>query len=1133
MARFTVLIASAAIYLAFHALAVPYSSSGESRLPVEPSRCTQDFFANALPAEATLEKVAIVRKGGSYGEGWKNVAYPVDPTGLPALCAVTVRVRSSSASSYRFGLFLPDEWNSRFLVVGNGGFAGGINWRDMAVGPRHGMASLSTDTGHKSVPTDTTWARHQPQKKTDWGWRAIHGSTVLGKSLVQAYYAHQPLSYSYYSGCSTGGRQGLKELQRFPDSFDGALIGAPAWWTSHLNNYVTQAGLYNLPVTDPKHLSPADIALLAAEVTRQCDAADGVRDGIVSSPDRCDPNLAVLLCADTGSTHKSARLFNKKTRCLTHAQLRTAQNVYSDWTTTESPSSSGHHERRRLLYPGQTLSSEREWYILLSGTEPTPYGVGYARDFLFDNEDFPPWDWRKSFNESVVEYAEAHDPGDATADDYAALRGVRERGGKVVLYHGLADGLVPAKGTGLYWNRTVEALGGDGGGVEDFMRLFYVPGMNHCFGTSVDAPWNFGAAFQAAVMGSETWSVPGFENAEHDALIALVDWVEEGKPIESIIATTWNEPVNPKSGVRRQRPICAWPRRALWDGRGDINDAARVGKGIIASSTGLLLKTLGLRVSCIKIDPYVSVDAGLMAPAEHGECFVLCSGGEVDLDLGNYERYLSVRLTSEHNITTGKVYLNVIQKERRGDYLGKTVQIVPHVTDSIKDWIKRVSKIPVDGSSEEPDVCIIELGGTIGDIESVMRHEAGLGNFMNIHVSYVPTVHGEQKTKPTQHAVKSIRSHGLIPDIVACRCETPLAEPTIAKLALHCQVEADQVLVVRDMPTIYQVPLLLREQKLIPQLQSKLALDKLAVSPDMAAQGTALWDLWKSVVTPTYQEEVKIALVGKYITCQDAYISVVKALEHSAMRIRRKLNLMWIDSSDLEPTTGGGAAQAKYHKAWHDVSTAEGIIVPGGFGHRGTEGMMRVTKWARENNIPFLGVCLGFQVAAIQFARDLCDMPEATSEEFDAQAKHRVVVNMPELDRENMGGTMRLGLRKTIFQQGTEWSRARALYGGVEVIEERHRHRYEINPQLVETLENRGLHFVGKDETGERMEVFELKDHPFFVGTQFHAEYQSQVVHPSRPYLGFIAASAGCLDQVLNQQPVEPFKTVTVLNGTK
>ncbi|KAL2176538.1 CTP synthase N-terminus-domain-containing protein [Thermothelomyces heterothallicus CBS 202.75] len=911
-------------FFAFNTLAVPFGLSRGPRPPAKALRCNRAFFAGrpvGSTGYATFASPSPVAYGGSTSP----------------LCAVAVRVRGSSTSSYRLGLLLPDKWNSRFLVVGNGGFAGGINWLDMI--------------------------------------------------------------------------------------------------------------------------------------------------GIVSTPDRCAPDLTVLLCSGKDNGAKDAPTSRKADS--------------SDWTLSAN---------NELLHPGLTFSSEGEWYLILNGSEPVPYGIGYARDFLFDNDDgggggggsgsggdAPPWDWRTSFNESVVRYADEHDPGDATADDCAALGAVRERGGKVVIYH-------------------------------DFMRLFLVPGVGHCYRTAVDAPWNFGGAFQAGLMGSGVWSVPGLEDAEHDALIALVDWVEKGKPLDGIVATTAQE--------------------TLLVGRWEGHHRLVHGPACHPALTRVrpqLLKTLGLRVSCIKIDPYVSVDAGLMAPAEHGECFVLCSGGEVDLDLGNYERYLSVRLTSDHNITTGKVYLNVIQKERRGDYLGKTVQIVPHVTDSIKEWIRRVSKIPVDGSNEEPDVCIIELGGTIGDIESMpfiealtqLRHEAGSGNFMNIHVSYVPTVHGEQKTKPTQHAVKSIRSHGLIPDIVACRCETPLAESTVAKLALHCQVEADQVLVVRDMPTIYQVPLLLREQELIRQLRAKLALDKLTITPEMVAQGEALWDLWTSVVTPTYQEEVKIALVGKYVRCQDAYLSVVKALEHSAMRIRRKLNLMWIDSSDLEPTTGGGAAQAKYHKAWHDVSTAEGIIVPGGFGHRGTEGMMRVTKWARENNIPFLGVCLGFQVAAIQFARDLCGMPEATSEEFDAQAKELVVVNMPELDKQNMGGTMRLGLRKTIFQPGTEWSRARALYGGVEVIEERHRHRYEINPRLVETLEKAGLHFVGKDETGDRMEVFELKDHPFFVGTQFHAEYQSQVVHPSRPYLGFIAASAGCLDKVLNQKPVEPFKTVTVLNGTK
>jgi len=569
MARLAVVIASIAVFLAYNAFVVPFSLSRGPRpaAAAAPSRCNRAFFADALPDDATLEKVAIVRDGGSYGEGAANVAYPVSPTDLPALCAVTIRVKSSATSSYRFGLFLPYDWNSRFLVVGNGGFAGGINWLDMAAGPRYGMASLSTDTGHSSISTDTTWARNQPEKKTDWGWRAIHGSTVLGKELVRAYYTpDQPLTYSYYSGCSTGGRQGLKELQLFPDSFDGALIGSAAWWTSHLNNYVTQAGLYNLPATDPKHLSIADMNLLADEVTRQCDAADGVRDGIVSSPDQCTPDLTTLLCSKATSAPKTAK------RCLTPAQLSTAQNVYGGWSLPT-------HES---LYPGLTPSSEKQWYLLLNGTEPTPYGIGYARDFLFDAD--PGWDWRTSFNASVVAYADAHDPGDATADHYAALRGVRERGGKVVVYHGLADGLVPTKGTGVYWNRTVEALGGAGekgagwrgqdeGGLDDFMKLFLVPGMQHCWGTVVDAPWSFGGAFQAGVMGSGVWSVPGFEDAEHDMLMALVDWVEDGKPVESVVATTWTTPMDPNSGVKRQRPICAWPRRAVWDGRGDVDDA--------------------------------------------------------------------------------------------------------------------------------------------------------------------------------------------------------------------------------------------------------------------------------------------------------------------------------------------------------------------------------------------------------------------------------------------------------------------------------------------------------------------------------------------------------------------------------
>ncbi|KAJ0299716.1 hypothetical protein COL516b_008832 [Colletotrichum fioriniae] len=529
-----------------------------------------------------------------------------------------------------------------------------------------------------------------------------------------------------------------------------------------------------------------------------------------------------------------------------------------------------------------------------------------------------------------------------------------------------------------------------------------------------------------------------------------------------------------------------------------------VGKGIIASSTGLLLKTLGLRVTSIKIDPYLSVDAGLMAPAEHGECFVLHDGMEVDLDLGNYERYLNIRLTGEHNITTGKVYRHVIDKERRGDYLGKTVQVVPHVTDAIQDWIERVAKIPTDDSGEEPDVCIIELG-------------AGSGNFIQIHVSYVPTIHGEQKTKPTQHAVKTVRSYGLVPDMIACRCEQPLEEATVRKIALLCQVDVPQVLVVRDMPTIYQVPLLLEEQNLIPWLRKAVNLDALSISQSRIAEGAALWKTWASVVSRPYDGEINIALVGKYVKSQDAYLSVVKSLEHSAMHLRKKLNICWVDAEHLE-IQAKSADQAQYHKAWHDVCTASGIIVPGGFGTRGTEGMMKVSKWARENGTPFLGVCLGFQTAIIQYARDFLNIPNATSEEFDAQAENKVVIYMPEISRDKLGGTMRLGLRPTEFQPGSEWSKLRALYGEADSVEERHRHRYEANPAYVEKLSEAGLNFIGKDDTGERMEIFELQNHPYFVGTQFHAEYQSKVLNPSRPYLGFVAASAGCLDRVVKEE---------------
>ncbi|KAF2144149.1 uncharacterized protein K452DRAFT_285385 [Aplosporella prunicola CBS 121167] len=512
-----------------------------------------------------------------------------------------------------------------------------------------------------------------------------------------------------------------------------------------------------------------------------------------------------------------------------------------------------------------------------------------------------------------------------------------------------------------------------------------------------------------------------------------------------------------------------------------------------------------------------------MNPKEHGECFVLNDGGEVDLDLGNYERYLNITLTRENNITTGKIYQHVIEKERRGDYLGKTVQVVPHITDAIQAWIERVARIPVDDTNEEPDVCIIELGGTVGDIESMpfvealtqLRRRAGKNNFLQIHVSYVPTINGEQKTKPTQHAVKSVRSAGLIPDLIACRCELPLEQSTIAKIAHHCQVEIEQVVAVRDMPTIYQVPILLEDQGLVPLLRETLHLEGVSIAPALKKKGDAIWKRWRelTITKDHFYETLNIALVGKYVELHDSYLSVIKSLEHSAMRCRRKLNIIWVDAENLEPHIRA-AEPARFHKAWHDVCTAQGILVPGGFGQRGTEGMMAAAKWARDNKTPYLGICLGMQIAVIEHAREMCGITGATSEEFDAKADDRVIIFMPEIDKATMGGTMRLGLRPTLFQPGSEWSKLRAMYGEAPAVLERHRHRYEVNPAYIEKLEQGGLDFIGKDELGERMEIVELKNHPYFVGVQYHPEYLSRVLEPSKPYLGFIAASAGCLPQI-------------------
>ncbi|KAJ4294023.1 CTP synthase ura7 [Kalmusia sp. IMI 367209] len=555
-----------------------------------------------------------------------------------------------------------------------------------------------------------------------------------------------------------------------------------------------------------------------------------------------------------------------------------------------------------------------------------------------------------------------------------------------------------------------------------------------------------------------------------------------------------------------------------------------VGKGIIASSTGLLLKTIGLKishVSSIKVDPYLNVDAGTMNPKEHGEVFVLSDGGEVDLDLGNYERYLNITLTRDNNITTGKIYQHVIEQERRGVYLGKTVQVVPHITDAIQDWIEKVARIPVDDTNEEPDVCIIELGGTVGDIESMpfveamtqLRRRAGKNNFLQIHVSYVPVINGEQKTKPTQQAIKAVRSAGLIPDLIACRCEIALDQGALEKIAHFCQVDNDQVIMVRDMPSIYQVPMLLEQQGLIASLKKILDLDNLTISDALTKKGKQTWAQWQALTgtqTRNFHDTVEIALVGKYTELHDSYLSVIKSLEHSAMRCNRLLKIRWVDSEHLEQKTQT-QDPAKFHSAWHNLCTAQGVLVPGGFGTRGTEGMVQAAKWARENKTPYLGICLGMQIAVIEYARHMCGITDATSEEFSEHAENKLIMFMPEVDKKTMGATMRLGLRPTLFQEGSDWSRLRALYAGRTEILERHRHRYEVNPSYIETLEKGGLSFVGKDDAGVRMEVVEIKDHPWFVGVQFHPEYLSRVVDPSRPYLGFVAASAGLLDQITRE----------------
>lgn len=549
-----------------------------------------------------------------------------------------------------------------------------------------------------------------------------------------------------------------------------------------------------------------------------------------------------------------------------------------------------------------------------------------------------------------------------------------------------------------------------------------------------------------------------------------------------------------------------------------------LGKGTAISSLGVVLKAHGYRVTSIKIDPYLNIDAGTMSPFEHGEVYVLEDGGEADLDLGNYERFLDVTLTSRHNITSGKIYDQVIKRERAGDYLGKTVQMVPHVTDAVQSWILDVAAIPVDGKAGSPDICLIELGGTVGDIESAvylealqqLQYKVGPENFCNIHVGMVPVmgVVGEQKTKPCQHSVKLLREAGIKPDFLFCRADCPLEDATRAKLALFCQTPQTHVMSLHDVSNIYRVPLLLHEQRAGELVLARLGL---AIQGPTAGIPMSQWEAmaarWDAVNNKSEcAGDIKIGIVGKYNGLSDSYLSVIKGLQHAALEASIKLKIVWIDATALEPNTKERNAEA-YTKAWEDIKSVEGVLVPGGFGDRGVTGKVVAGTYCRDNNIPYFGICLGLQTAVISFARDKLEYTNANSAEFDPATSHPVVMFMPEQNGLQMGGTMRLGNRVTIIKDSE--SLAFKLYGKKPVVYERHRHRYEVNPQYVAELEAKGLHFSGHDDRGQRMEIAEIACHPFYIASQFHPEFTSRPLRPNNLFLGFVLASAGLLEKRL------------------
>jgi len=520
-----------------------------------------------------------------------------------------------------------------------------------------------------------------------------------------------------------------------------------------------------------------------------------------------------------------------------------------------------------------------------------------------------------------------------------------------------------------------------------------------------------------------------------------------------------------------------------------------LGKGLAASSIGCLLESRGLRVALIKLDPYINVDPGTMSPFQHGEVFVTDDGAETDLDLGHYERFTHAHLSQANNWTTGRIYLSVIEKERRGDYLGKTIQVIPHITNEIKDAVRKVAE------NDKPDVIIVEIGGTVGDIESLpfleairqMGNEEGAGNALFVHVTLVPYIAaaGELKTKPTQHSVRDLREIGIAPDILLCRSEKPLSRDLRGKIALFCNVKESAVISAQDVDTIYDVPLAFHEQGLDDLIVSQLGLETKAPQADLAE--------WRNLVATIREPsggETSIAIVGKYVELEDSYKSLREALTHGGVANNLRVDVKWIESEEL--------MDDDYEDRLRDF---DAILVPGGFGKRGIAGMIRAIYYARKTRTPFFGICLGMQTACIEYARNVCELKDADSTEFDLETPHPVIFKLRDLvGVEELGGTMRLGAWPCRLASG---SLVQEVYGGADEISERHRHRYEFNPEFRQKLEREGLVFSGVSPDGKFVEMIELSRdvHPWYIGCQFHPEYKSQPLNAHPLFASFVRAA--------------------------